>query len=164
MSCSVICTQMEMFSLDSIDCQSKQNTNSQLPIFQLIGALMWSTRSPSCISLPMLLLSFLPLICLTVCTACLAICFLSCTIVCPSYRTVWLIVACACCMQLQVCACLLAVCIRYTVLTRHYAPFDYKPPLTICINLLQRYDCLQFTPPLAIHGNFNKNGRIMRLR
>ena len=36
-----------------------------------------------------------------------------------------------------------------TVLTRHYAPFVYKPPLTICMNLLRRYIYLQFTPPSA---------------
>ena len=39
-----------------------------------------------------------------------------------------------------------------TVLTWHYTPFDYKPPLTICINLLQRYIYLQYTPPSAILG------------
>ena len=42
--------------------------------------------------------------------------------------------------------------LRSTILTRHYAPFDHKPPLTICINLLRRYICLQFMPPSAIHG------------
>ena len=36
-----------------------------------------------------------------------------------------------------------------TVLTRHYAPFVYKPPLTICMNLLLRYIYLQFMPPTA---------------
>ena len=50
-----------------------------------------------------------------------------------------------------------------TVLTRHYAPFDYKPSLTICMNLLRRYIYLQFTLPLAIHGKFN-NGRTLQLR
>ena len=49
----------------------------------------------------------------------------------------------------------------HTVLIRHYFPFDYKPSLTICINLLQRY---QFMPPSAIHGKFNKNGRTLRLQ
>ena len=52
----------------------------------------------------------------------------------------------------------------HTVLTRHYAPFNYKPPLTICINLLWRYIYLQFTPPLAIHGKSNKNGKTLQLR
>ena len=51
----------------------------------------------------------------------------------------------------------------HTILTRHYAPFDYKPSLTICINLLRRYIYLQFTHPSAIHGKFNKNGRTLQL-
>ena len=38
---------------------------------------------------------------------------------------------------------------NFTVLTRYYAPFVYKPPLTNCMNLLLRYIYLQFMPPLA---------------
>ena len=34
----------------------------------------------------------------------------------------------------------------YTILTRHYAPFVYKPPLTICMNLMRRYN-LRTVPP-----------------
>ena len=43
-------------------------------------------------------------------------------------------------------------------------PFNYKPPLTICINSQRRYIYLQCTPPSAIHGKFNKNRRILRLQ
>ena len=50
-----------------------------------------------------------------------------------------------------------------TVLTRHYSPFYYKPPLTICNDLLQRYIYLQFMPSSAIHGKFNERGRTLRL-
>ena len=46
-----------------------------------------------------------------------------------------------------------------TILTRHYALFDYNPPLTICIN--RRYIYFQFTPPSAIH---KKNGRTLWLQ
>ena len=35
----------------------------------------------------------------------------------------------------------------YTVLTRYYAPFVYKPPLPFCAHLLRRYIYLQFKPP-----------------
>ena len=43
-------------------------------------------------------------------------------------------------------------------------PLRLKAPLTICINLLSRYIYLQFMPPLAIHGKFNKNERTLWLR
>ena len=43
-------------------------------------------------------------------------------------------------------------------------PSIISPPLTICINLLQRYIYLQVSPPSAIHGKFYKNGRSLRLR
>ena len=38
-----------------------------------------------------------------------------------------------------------------------YAPFDYKPPLTVSKDLLQRYN---FGPPSPIHEEF-KNGRTL---
>ena len=44
---------------------------------------------------------------------------------------------------------LIAAVLIGTVLTRHYAPFVYKPSLTICMNLLLMYIYLQYTPPLA---------------
>ena len=34
-----------------------------------------------------------------------------------------------------------------TVLTQHYAPFDYKSPFIICKNLLWRYISIRFMPP-----------------
>ena len=51
-----------------------------------------------------------------------------------------------------------------TVLTRHYAPFNYKPPITIFVNLLWRYIYLQFTPPSTVHGKFIQDGRTLLLR
>ena len=43
-------------------------------------------------------------------------------------------------------------------------PLRLYPPLTIGINLLQRYIYRQFTLPLAIHGKFDKSGRTLRLQ
>ena len=51
----------------------------------------------------------------------------------------------------------------YTTLAQHYTPFDYKPTFTICQNLLRRCTISNFAPS-AIHGKFNKNGRILQLR
>ena len=50
----------------------------------------------------------------------------------------------------------------YTVLTRYYAPFVYKPPLPFCTNSLRRYIYLQFKrPPPPPPPN---HGRTLRLR
>ena len=57
-----------------------------------------------------------------------------------------------------------SLCLNHsTILTRNYAPFDYKAPFTICKNLLQRYIYIHFMPPLTIH-NYHKNGRSLPLQ
>ena len=47
-----------------------------------------------------------------------------------------------------------------------YIPYslDITPPWIISLNLMQTYIYLQFTPPSAIHGNFNSKGGTLRLR
>ena len=47
----------------------------------------------------------------------------------------------------------------YTVLTRYYAPFVYKPPLPFCMNSLGRYIYLQFKPPLTTEELCNSDER-----
>ena len=52
-----------------------------------------------------------------------------------------------------------------TVLTRHYTPFDYKPPPYYLQQfVVEVYLSQIYVPPSAIHGKFNKNGRTLRLR
>ena len=51
-----------------------------------------------------------------------------------------------------------------TVLTRHYAPFNYKPSLTICINLLRRYILSPIYAPLGYTEELNDSNNESKVR